>query len=108
MVFEDRNRNALWDQGERPLVGVVVKLEPEALGTLGAELGAYKHAVTDSLGRYAISGIDPDRYRLTVVYPAGYWPVGLYPRPVYALPGNTLVVDLGFWYNLAHLPLVIK
>ena len=108
IVFEDSNRNALWDQGERPVAGIVVKLEPETLGPLATQLGAYKRAITDSQGRYVISGIEPDRYQLSVVYPAGYWPSGLYPRSLYARPGDIFVVDLGFWYNLTHLPMVIK
>ena len=108
VVFEDSNRNALRDQGERPVAGIVVKLDPETLGPLATQLGAYKHAITDSQGRYVISGIEPDRYQLSVVYPAGYWPSGLYPRSLYARPGDIFIVDLGFWYNLTHLPMVIR
>ena len=108
MVFRDLNRNALWDAGEPPLAGIVVKLEVEELGPLGQTLRAYQYAVSDADGRYRLQDIAPDRYILSVVYPPGYRPTGLSPRSILLGPADLVIVDLGLWYNRVHLPMLIK
>jgi len=106
VIYEDRNRNATYDRDERPMAGMVVRLEIEEVD--GSRPSAYRTAVADAQGRYAMDDIEPNRYILSVVFPQEYRPSGIRQAPLFLSAGAIRQVDFGLWYRLRHLPLILR
>lgn len=64
-AFADHNGSGLMDEGEAPLAGVIIALTPSR-----SDLEAVT-AVTGTDGSFALSGLHPDQYTLTLTYPEG-------------------------------------
>lgn len=64
-VFADRSNDGIRDQGENPIVGVIIQLVDEN-GNLMAE------TATDDTGKYIFDGLPPGKYALRQVQPTGY------------------------------------
>lgn len=106
VVYEDRNRNATYDRNERPMAGMVVQLDIDEVGGNGAS--AYRTAVADAEGRYAMDDIAPNRYILSVVFPQEYRSSGIRQATLFLSAGDIRQVDFGLWYRLRHLPLILR
>ena len=65
VAFADHNGSGLMDEGEAPLAGVIIALTPSR-GDLEAVT-----AVTGTDGSFALTGLHPDQYALTLTYPEG-------------------------------------
>jgi Ca2+-binding RTX toxin-like protein len=66
IVFHDLNLNGYYDDGDRGLAGVTVRLHRGSDDDIEAE------TVTDSAGRWKFLGLDPNDYYLRFVAPTGY------------------------------------
>jgi hypothetical protein len=67
MVFEDRDGDGLWSEGEPALVAVGVTLRGPR--PLNGEVTTH----TDAGGRYAFSDQQPGVYTVSIGLPAGYF-----------------------------------
>ena len=84
VVFHDLNLNNYYDDGDRPLPGVTVKLYK------GSDDSLIGSEVTDSAGRWQFLGLDPNDYYLRYFAPAGYFLAAL-DTP--STPNSTLDLD---------------
>jgi len=66
IVFHDLNLNGYYDEGDRGLAGVTVRLHR------GSDDDIEAQTVTDSAGRWKFLGLDPNDYYLRFVAPTGY------------------------------------
>ncbi len=67
-VYVDRNDNAQFDAGERPLAGVVVTLQ----GTDFSGNFVERTTTTNAAGNYSFEDLDPGRYRILEAQPERY------------------------------------
>ncbi len=88
MVYEDRDRNGVLEEGEPPLAGARVTLRTAA----GAFL---RQQETGSEGVFLFVDLAPGAYRVVEADPPGYFSTTDNQRPVDIGAGETAVVDFG-------------
>jgi protocatechuate 3,4-dioxygenase beta subunit len=93
-VFEDADRDNVFDSTESGISGVHLELQVWD-SVSNAYVGTGKYTVTDSDGFYQFENVLPGKYRIVETQPEGYWSVGSQPGTVDGqIRGQSVTADV--------------